>query len=54
MAKILIDYFKRMRIGAKYKKMIRNSFHENICDDSNLFVGAKIKYNAQSTFHTID
>lgn len=54
MAKNFLTLFKKMKIGIKYKKLMNQEY--NICmkdDISNLIPGAKIKYYAQSTFHTI-
>ena len=54
MAEIIINLFKRMKVGAKYKQMISQSYNESVRDQSNLVPGAKIIYNAQSTFHVVD
>lgn len=54
MAKMIIDLFKRMKIGAKYRQMINQANNEYLYDNSDLIAGAKITYIAQSTFHVID
>lgn len=50
----MLNLFRRMKNGLHYKQMIKKTFNNSIPNDSKLFVDAKIKYCAQSTFHTVD
>lgn len=55
MMKKILELINRMKVGAKYKKLMNQEY--NICLNDNIYnliPGAKIKYNAQSTFHTIE
>lgn len=54
MAKIIINIFKRMKVGARYKQMINQTYNECVHGNSGLITGAKITYIAQSTFHVVD
>lgn len=51
---IVNNLLHRMKIGLKYKKLIRQTYNKYNSDNSDLFTGAKITYYAQSTFHTLD
>lgn len=54
MGEIIKNLMRRMKVGAKYKRLKRQTYKEYVKESSGLTTGAKIKYNAQSTFHTID
>lgn len=53
MTKIIVNLFRKMKVGAKYKQLMKQTSNEYIRDNSELITGAKIRYIAQSTFHTI-
>ena len=52
MTEKIINLFKRMKVGANYKKLMVQAYMEKTNDLYHLAPGAKIKHNAQTTFHT--
>lgn len=53
MEEIIKNLIRRMKVGAKYKRLKRQAYKEYMKESPKLSTCAKIKYNAQSTFHTI-
>lgn len=56
MKEIMLYVLKRIKIGAKYNYLVRQTTkkHINTWDNKpELITGATIKYVAQSTFHTV-
>lgn len=49
----LCELIKKMKTGARYKKLLHQYFTKQTKSDDKLYPGAKIIYNAQSTFHTM-
>ncbi len=54
MAKRIANLFKRMKVGSQYRRLVEQTYNELVHNQSKLIPGAKIKYFAQSTFHTIE
>lgn len=54
MAKRILNIFDKIKRGMFYKKKIAALVEKSQTVDDGLIAGAKIIYNAQSTFHTIE
>lgn len=53
MTKIIMELLMKMKLGVRYKKLMKQTIQEYTHSNSKLVTGAKIKYVAQSTFHTM-